>query len=106
MIVSTSCWEGLFIFLGVILPYWSKKGGSMDSINDNIEKRILDCFSPAKEGESNEEVEFLTSMEIVEQLDSIFFLTKDDVSDVLFKNDFEICFVFDRYRWKVVRKVK
>lgn len=85
-------------------PPDDKKGGSM-SLTDDFEKRILECYRPATESDKPEEIEFLSSVDIAQQLDSVFYLTKDDVSEVLYKNEFKLIYVVDCYMWKVVRLI-
>ncbi len=75
------------------------------SLTDDFEKRILECFRPAEDNDAPENVEFLSSVDIAQQLASVFFLTKDDVAEVMYKNEFKLIYIVDCYMWKVVRLI-
>lgn len=75
------------------------------SLTEDFEQRILDCFRPATESDKPEDIELLSSVDIAQQLDSVFYLTKDDVSEVMYKNKFSLAYVVDCYMWKVVRLI-
>lgn len=75
------------------------------SLTDDFEKRILECFRPSQDDDNEEQIEFLSSVEIAQQLDSVFYLTKDDVAEVMYKNEFKLKFIVDSYMWKVVRLI-
>lgn len=74
-------------------------------LSDDFEKRILEIFRPVTGSDAPEEIEFLTSVDIAQELDPIFYLTKDDVSEVMYKNEFKLAHVGDCYMWKVIRLI-